>query len=152
MIKFRAWHKELKIMRPVINMFNMETYDCFSVDVSNLPFAKDDILQPKVFDWMLKEIQLMQWTGFTDSFGQDIYIGDIVAADDAGSDTGASLGVIHNDSEHHRVYCRWIGTSCDWCMFQLKYPDYDRSKPCNHKVVGNIYENSELLEGDIDAI
>jgi len=76
---------------------------------------------------------LMQYTGLKDSKGKEIYEGDIV-------------NFVTYEEEKLEVY--WYNETCGWqmkrivgsgTMFIPNYTDY-------LEVIGNIYENPELLE------
>lgn len=124
--KFRAWHKEYKIMFEVSGIYwFQDTYNitCDSVD--------DD------FEFDEKEIKLMQWTGQQDKNGKDIYEGDII--------TLVYSGVVYTGS------VEWDSSTASFrdCYFdeylekEKDILDIEYYKHCI--IIGNIYENSELL-------
>ena len=118
-IKFRAWHKEKKIMGEVlgIDILHKEIF-----------FSNGDVDYCEISDF--KYIELMEYTGVKDKNGKEIYEGDIFHI---GSkkilyvvewiDCGLKGRQIRNKS--------WIG---------LNYWKEDI------EVIGNIYENPELLK------
>ena len=118
-IKFRAWHKEKKIISEVlgIDILHKEIF-----------FSNGDVDYCEISDF--KYIELMEYTGVKDKNGKEIYEGDIFHI---GSkkilyvvewiDCGLKGRQIRNKS--------WIG---------LNYWKEDI------EVIGNIYENPELLK------
>jgi uncharacterized phage protein (TIGR01671 family) len=145
-IKFRAWEKNLKEIIPV----------------NNIDFASRMINTGSA--WRLfDEIELMQYTGLNDKNGNKIYEGDIVrrefeigriiidplslgAEDYEIEDSGYFIGVVS-----FRPSEGYVLNKCK------KFNDEDelQSKKSGVKlyanraeVIGNIYENPELLEGE----
>ena len=123
-IKFRAWLKEDK------KMVNVETMDF--ADKSMQYLEKSEIvnaylLRRVIFD----DIELMQYTGLKDKNGKEIYEGDIVV-----------LNNIENDNmcivryEHSRYRLEGWGLREDLSNAEARFLE----------VVGNIYENKNLLE------
>lgn len=128
-IKFRAWDKEKKVMSAV------RSWDFAHGDVE---LGKE--LQPEA-DKFTEEVELMQYTGLTDRNGVEIYEGDIV-----------KWG-------HHCERCRenpvriakveinpdiQFNTKNVDCIFH--YGNFAYQDTENHlEVIGNIYENKELL-------
>jgi len=74
--------------------------------------------------------QAMQYTGLKDNNGKDIYEGDILAR--FNGDKGEVL---------------WYGKNARWSVKSDGYPKaiYKWSENKGTKVIGNIYENPELL-------
>ena len=75
----------------------------------------------------------MQCTGLYDKNGKEIYEGDVIKAD---SENGEVSGDV-----------RWDGIRA---AFYIRFGDYDiyfpsGPKPERFEVIGNIYENTELL-------
>lgn len=123
-LKFRAWNKEFKNM--------IYTDDDLLVCVSNNGIELTDISETiGVSDGDIKDFELMQSTGLKDKNGTEIYEGDIVK----------------NIYDEFYVI-KWFDAA-----FHLE-EKYNGGFDClelysgdNHKVMGNIYENPELLEG-----
>lgn len=79
--------------------------------------------------------KVMQYTGFKDSNGREIYDGDILKFYDSGE---YYTGKVYFSEE----YGGWhIRLQCDHVAELYDYHDQDDSE-----VIGNIYENPELME------
>lgn len=128
-IKFRAWLKDLEIMQIVseLNMWNLG--HVFTVDEDNFQYKTSGNVN----------YILMQYTGLKDKNGVEIYEGDIVEIKDhsfqkkPGDYTGIEIDGFYPVTYTERmelVAGQWL------LMHQLPYIN----------VVGNIYENPELLE------
>ena len=120
-IKFRAWHKKIRKMFQVgqitleKGIWDYEPDDRKNIGVS-IPYQPSFIL--------------MQYTGLHDKNGKEIYEGDIVKSffvdtDEAGNET-------------YKYY-----------IMEVKYDEilcsYKIDKFMNLEVIGNVYENKELL-------
>jgi len=127
-INFRAWHREKQMMCDVIAVGVMDGW----VDIMPAPDSS----------WTtdLDDVELMQFTGLLDKNGVEIYEGDVLATSNDGQD-GADvwgqevLGAVYwNDKfacwNHH------IALNDDESIYSLQYV----------KVIGNIYQNPDLLE------
>jgi uncharacterized phage protein (TIGR01671 family) len=128
-IKFRAWIIADKDM-----LYNATSiYDCVYGDT----FA-DLINNDKV--------ELMQYTGLTDKNGKEIYEGDIVKYHDfyAGDykERGGTAQIIWDEEEGHSV-CKVDKE--DGELFYI-CSTWDMCKNYGGEVIGNIYENSNLLK------
>ena len=126
--KFRAWHHELGRMMLIITMF------FFANELEELQL-NDSIMNDDIPVYP-DEIELMQSTGLCDKEGTEVFEGDIL---------------------HHQIQKEYT--------FIVKY---DKEKGCwygdglsrtyrikitkdflpYYKVIGNIYENPELLEDE----
>ena len=92
-----------------------------------------------------------QYTALHDKNGKKIYEGDIVRIYE--EDEESPSGIIH---EHlgfiywHEKECRYkYGTKKQKVLGEKDWHDYSEfpSYMCEHEVIGNIYENPELLKG-----
>ena len=122
-IKFRAW-LENKAMMVNVDVINFLEAHILHIDVNNR------IVEPSHLTPMA-DVHLMQYTGLKDKNGVEIYEGDIV------EDNANRYKVIyHMDGFYlHSTY------SPDDMLIQLRH-----SNGLN-EVIGNIYENKELLNG-----
>ncbi len=142
-IKFRAWDNENKYM--VISKQGVFTALRNSMNIvrqDNGYYNDGDLLKPNKEKYIL-----MQYTGLDDKNGKEIYEGDIVLYQDwemayegGGNDSFINKGIVE--------YCE------DNCCFNVTerqtvdladvlYKDNE-----DLEVIGNIYENSELLGGE----
>ena len=88
---------------------------------------------------MIDKYELMQSTGLKDKNGVEIFEGDIVLAD------GVKKIVTFGEQEHEEDFgdlIYYIGFNVYTKM------GYSSVIPVEYEVIGNVYENSELLEGD----
>lgn len=119
--KFRAWHKEKKMMGLV----------------SYISFATNEIgfygsaARGHQFSCRTDEIELMQWTGLQDVTGKDIYEGDIIF-----TETGRKVKVTYSNA------CFFMTDIEEPCESEWMASNYYGEL----QVAGNIYEHSELLE------
>lgn len=116
-IKFRAWDKRKKKM-----FYNVER-----------TFLNNDL--GKCFDLLLSDssFELMEYTGITDTNCRRIYDGDIIAFTDS-------------NNRFFRGEVRWDD---DLAGFVIKGKNLDIRRFNGHydiSILGNIYENKELLD------
>ena len=130
-IKFRAYIKNLGWMLPV-SMIDFENETIY-VSLDSDEWSND----PLEYDFDDNDIEIMQYTGMTDKNGKDIYEGDIVEA--------WSEGVKARGKIKRRIDGLWLmypawqnGTT--WSLA----PDKDGGTTV--LVIGNIFENPELME------
>lgn len=123
--RFRAWLKEDKKMIEVDEMhFKNGEFD----------FIGDAIT------WMCKsnDCVLMQSTGLTDKNGKEIFEGDILS--------------IETDEENVRVEVSWDSKHALFVFESKKYNEKEalgelfEGNPYPFKIIGNIYENPELVK------
>lgn len=128
--KFRAWDKLRKIMLPVGD-----------VDTSyKLVYLEEDNGYRCEMDF--DEIELMQSTGLKDKNGKEIFEGDIVKYK-------SKKGTFTDIATYSKFYAFFglkddtgdLICSFDWLLENIKQGDIE--------VIGNVYENPELLGGDI---
>ena len=126
-IKFRAWDKEAK--RMIIH-----EQDFIPLKVTNVGVLKLDPCMAEA-RWMIVDVnrfELMQYIGFPDKNGKEIYVNDIVNIE---YDTVNGYGENVSNCKENVVVT--------WDYELLCQLQYDRA---GIEIIGNIYENPELLE------
>ena len=145
-IKFRAWHKEKKIMGEVlgIDILHKEIF-----------FSNGDVDCYEHVDF--KNIELMQYTGMKDVTEKEIYEGDVVKLIHTGIEISADrledlkrfVGIIKYENGIFKIVKK------EKSLIESKYFEMEQkkvseifiySKLYDLEVVGNIYENPELLK------
>lgn len=120
-IKFRAWHKEKKIIGEVlgIDILHKEIF-----------FSNEDVDCYEHVDF--KNIELMQYTGLKDKNGKEIYEGDILF-----------------ESFGEKYYKVVFENGSFRAEFEGDFEEYSFDLidvvAQGYEVVGNIYQNPELL-------
>ena len=122
-IKFRAWNKKEKYMEIVDDL------QMFSNDLSIGIPSKDYFLRKD-------DVELMQYTGLHDKNGKEIYEGDIVKYRDS---RGQHIEKVIFDKG-----CFYAGMH--WGSSTRLAPKLINTRIT--EVIGNIYDNPELLEGE----
>ena len=123
--RYRAWMKSLKWMCDVTNI----SFDSKFVDICQQGDTERYTEMSVEFD----EITLMQSTGLHDKNGKEIFEGDIVKmAKDVYSEP-TYYEVVRHRGGAYRLESKQHG-----CELWLRHTDCE--------VVGNIYENKELLD------
>jgi uncharacterized phage protein (TIGR01671 family) len=127
-IKFRAWNKEKNIM-----VYNNEddTYGYWDGCRNSNVGMVNEILNSKYYE----EYEFMQFTGLHDKNGKEIYEGDIVKK------TG-SIGI-----DIGKVIYEYNGFIVDVMNMDRFYGRVHLLEKFT-EVIGNIYEDSELLGGE----
>lgn len=129
--RYRAWDKNLKTM--------YEVDDIMSIDFGKSEISVKTLFFERTNYYKFDDIVLMQSTGLKDENGKEIFGGDIVKVTDGDERTNFPDG--------------GIGTICGLDGIFMWYIDgqvhnglFDISQEYYIEVVGNIYENPELLE------
>lgn len=133
-IKFRAWNEYAKQMRdvPLLHLYNEYPNHSPTLDGNFMSL----VYHPKTV--------LMQFTGLTDRTGKEIYEGDVVKIKfrDGIDKYLFENGVIKWNQKSSAFKWFAIETdSSDENNYWLTHADND-----GREVIGNIYENPELLE------
>ena len=131
-IKFRAWDKIQKQMCYDVSVYSeIETESWWSADVRGESGNK-------IYSFEYGE--LMQFTGLTDKNGKEIYEGDIV-----GNDGKCFYRVVFENAAfvcYHTDLTNWDGRPLRWGLLSRFFEMEDIF---HIEVIGNIYENPELL-------
>lgn len=123
-IKFKGWHKEKKIM-----------FNVFGFDVNHVyPFKTEGLEIPPERE----EVELLMDTGFKDETGKEIYEGDLLEFECDGDKfidvivfTRGSFALGENEN------------NCDY-----GFVEYQLCEWSGGTIVGNIYQNPELLDSE----
>lgn len=125
--KFRAWHKELGRMMSISDMW-------FNVD-SLGEIGLNDAVMNDYITVSPDEIELMQTTGLFDKTNKEIFEGDIV-------DYKGRKAVVKWHGSYASFIYRFVDELqervSEWHPLFLAYYHFE--------VIGNIYENKNLLE------
>lgn len=120
-LKFRAWDKNAKLMYPDVGIL-AQSYD------SEARIGGDEI----AYKWSLKRVVIMQFTGLKDKNGKEIYEGDIVRQKTGRSYTEIRVVEFRDGAfrfnEQKTPHASFVYTNK------------------NTEVIGNIYENKELVK------
>lgn len=144
---FRIYDTKHKVMRTsdffvTANGFAGELIDMNTSDDENTLFKmRCLVIAEKHFS------ELMQCTGLKDKNGKLIFEGDILKEK-----------YFDSDKEQFEYAYLQIGYDEKWCSYYQQVIDYDYKeafpefdfKEENIEVIGNIYENPELLKGDFN--
>ena len=132
-IKFRAWLKEEN------KMVNVETIDFSEKSIQYL--EKNEIIDAYLLrTTFLEDIELMQYTGQKDKNGKEIYEGDIL-----------KYKFPYDRRLKHVSLVKFIETEASFGIkdrYKNEIPLYRIAANNYFEVIGNIYENEELLKSE----
>ncbi|MEK4178513.1 YopX family protein [Aeribacillus sp. FSL K6-1121] len=135
-IKFRVWSNQLNKM---VYPNERGWFDkCF--------IGKNQFIQSCQLSLAIekngKELEVMQYTGLKDKNGREIYEGDIL-------ELGIQKGILKSVVEYHSpTFChRWINLEGAGIRGKKIEPLFWNTNII-FEVIGNVYENPELLEGE----
>ncbi|GAG79107.1 unnamed protein product [marine sediment metagenome] len=129
-IKFRAWDKKDKKMRIVTRItFGLEPTGHPPIIV-HLDDGKEPVTRS------VNDVILLQYTGLKDKDGKEIYEGHIVHF------------LNHNTGEFLKREVKWNETFMGWDIYTVRnyVENTPTSKDAGIEIIGNIYENPELLK------
>ncbi len=131
-IKFRAWDKDTKEME-IVGAIDWDEHG--KVLTCNTEKHKHYMTEPNQF-------VLMQYTGLRDKNGVEIYEGDIA---------NITLGLVEKGGYTERGVMEFNIPSAQFsflCRDSLFEEPQERPDAFKVEVIGNIYENPELLNND----
>lgn len=147
-IKFRAWQPHDSLHRKpgmyqVTDLIFYSSYGGGEVFLAK-PFEE------AVSSEYLKDIKLMQYTGLHDKNGIEIYEGDIVKfslKDDRINIAETSPGTINiSDKNAGQGIVKWLQRYCLFGINSLPDMFEGLDENLNLEVIGNIYENPDLVK------
>lgn len=129
--KFRAFLIEAKTMRDVVEIDFVKNMYCLQVG------------RATIGEWFwYRDLVLMQSTGYKDKNGVEIFEGDLVKVSvDNGFDyLFEELSIVKPSKFHSGLVCSLKSHEAEYRIIHAEILGYE------YEVVGNIYENPELLE------
>jgi uncharacterized phage protein (TIGR01671 family) len=131
-IKFRAWDKKRKEMLRITMMDFAEWWvSCRppGIQAGSLEYGERNSFKSEKTDRHI----IMQYTGLKDKNGKEIYEGDVVRR---------YIRIDDEDNIDEIFEIEWYvdDIECGWSIFPVDCDSYE--------VIGNIYENPELMSKD----
>ena len=122
-IKFRCWGKESgRMFSPSSISFKGSTVWVCDVHGSNI----------YEYELVVGNTEVMQYTGLLDKNGKEIYEGDIIKLE-----SGSFRTIVFHEG------CFWFTEDVDMEKEANRHPAFMNLGP--YEIIGNIYENPELL-------
>ncbi|WDW17301.1 YopX family protein [Enterococcus faecium] len=135
--KYRAWNKKTQ---------SFIDYGDLVLDLrSGKTYAGDIGLVESTID-VTDQIELMQSTGLKDKNGVEIFEGDVVSVSVRnGFDyLDNKVCIVKNSIDYSGLVCSTVDEDLEYQIFNTElFEEY------TYEVIGNIWENSELLEGEM---
>ena len=133
-LKFRAFRKSDSIMFD--NLIGFTIHDNGFISL----YLKDSVTGKELEEYYTRadEFVIMQSTGLNDKNGKEIYEGDIVKVN---TFKGVKKGTVI-----FKNACFWALVKEFNTVSNVLFPLHDNEKYTKFQVIGNMYENSELLE------
>ena len=140
-LKFRAWNKRDKKMEHLdyLNVSKAEFAGNWKVA---LPEGLFDVATVKGNMLMFKDIIILQYTGLQDRNGVDIYEGDVVTQYEIPSKAYDKKQQVFF---HGGMFCVGVPGDLEGPLYFETNTIYRKKRVNLIEVVGNIYENEDLL-------
>lgn len=139
--KFRAWVKPNILSNHLDGVIAEAKPDFLG---RNCLVRRNDLEGKKCFTeiFAFDDIELMQSTGLKDKNGVEIFEGDVVLVNVSnGFDHLVNEKTVVQESEFHSgLVCKSLISGMEYRLFKRNEMGYE------YEVIGNIWENSELLE------
>jgi len=131
-VKYRAWdYKEKRMVKVLAIDWEHQTIN-YEADINHEGMKGFE----RCYHQPLENFELLQFTGVRDKNGQEIYEGDILKN---------SFGSLYE--------VKWVPSMMSFMCSPLKVVyDVRRIDNLDTEVVGNIFENTELLGGDENEV
>lgn len=132
--KFRAWDKRKNVMRDVAVLHFTKNGKTNSIEYWINP--------TELKSYHVRNIDLMQSTGLKDKNGVEIFEGDVVLVSvQNGFDyLDNKVCIVKNSIDYSGLVCATVDEDLEYRIFNTElFEEY------TYEVIGNIYENSELL-------
>jgi len=140
-INFRAWYAEKRKMYEVAKVDMWGDPDQATCDLASV--------DEELFDIYLNEVEIMQYIGVKDKYGREICEGDIIqtyfsfSPDDAGYGVSQKPFVVKWEQGRAGFRAYKPNTKA---LHLLDVIDFFDMQSKLYEIIGNIYENPELLE------
>ncbi|HGF7983196.1 TPA: YopX family protein [Enterococcus faecium] len=142
--KFRAWDRKNKVMRDVKGLIWEETDLIGHCNlIAHCPPRGHEFNEWFTVTLDGSKYQLMQSTGLKDKNGVEIFEGDVVSVSVRnGFDyLDNKVCIVKNSIDYSGLVCATVDEDLEYRIFNTElFEEY------TYEVIGNIYENSELLE------
>lgn len=116
----------------VPTMSNTYPDGCRIIDVHGINYDELDYWEPNFISWKVDKNTICQYTGLSDKNGKKIWENDIIRC-------GRNTVVSWDDH-----FASWCLTRKGW-LFKHFFGESQNPEDC--EVIGNIFDNLELLEG-----
>lgn len=135
--KFRAWDKENDRM-----IYPNTIGVCFELSNEGIRVLDVDVDYPDDHNFPVIDSVLMQSTGLKDKNGVEIFEGDIVlfSVSDGFNHLVNEKAIVQASECHSGLVCKLVDLDLEYRIY------YDPVFHTDYEVIGNVYENKELLE------
>ncbi|HIB3159150.1 TPA: YopX family protein [Enterococcus faecium] len=133
--RFRAWDKKTETIQEIESISFKEKK--LVIDQKSVTWFNSDYIRNS------DEVELMQSTGLKDKNGVEIFEGDVVSVSVRnGFDyLDNKVCIVKNSIDYSGLVCATVDEDLEYQIFNTElFGEH------TYEVIGNIYENSELLE------